>query len=318
MTTSPSVAIIHHERSPVEREAYYLVSMLARRWIDDGIAVRHLYGTAELVPADVAILHVDLSVVPREYAEFARRYPTVLNAGALDIRKRSFSTLAIGAADSFRGAAIVKTDLNSGGGPERLIRDRTDSAMVRFTRRALARMARSLRIAPPHDHIVDPLKYEIFETGADVPRAYFRDPMLIVERFVPERRNGHYCHRRYYFFGDAEVNQLWLGELPVCALDDDGIVEDAPVPEELRRFRDRFGIEFGKIDYALGESGEIIVFDVNKTPWGTCADPDDEPWLEDLCDRLVQGIDGFVRSMPTPMADTGADGTRVLAGAGRC
>lgn len=293
---STSIAIIHHERSPRERERNYLVSMLAGYWERDGIEVHHLYGTAEFVPADVAILHVDLSVVSPKYAEFARRYPVVLNADALDIRKRRFSTLALNGTETYQGPVIVKTNLNAGGAPERLIRRRMDPPVISLARRACARLSRDLGVWP-HHRIVDPWTYEVHAHAAEIPRRWFRNPRLIVEKFVPERRGEQFLHRRYFFFGDAEVNQVWVGTRPICADDDDGEAEDLPVRPELRQFRRWFGIEYGKIDYVHGESGEIIVLDVNKTPWGLCADPEDEPWLDQLCIGLRSGINGFVRRM---------------------
>lgn len=71
-----------------------------------------------------------------------------------------------------------------------------------------------------------------------VPAAIYLDPRLIVEQFVPERRGQWYCHRRYYFLAEAEVNQVWIGTKAICANDEDGdVVEDAPIPAQLRDFR---------------------------------------------------------------------------------
>lgn len=294
MTTSGSVAIIHHEHASNEHEPGYLLSILARYWEGAGVRVHHLYGTATFVPADVAILHVDLSVVPRKYADFARRYPVSLNTDALDIRKRRFSTLALDGTEPYQGPVIVKTDLNAGGKPERQLRRRMDPPAVVWARRALAGFCRSVGCWP-QDRIVGASTYQVYPSPAEVPRTCFRSPSLIVEKFVPERRDGYYCHRRYYVLGDAEVNQVWLGTQPICAGDNDGVARDVPVPAELRRFRRRFRIEYGKIDYVRGPSGEIFVLDVNKTPWGACSDPDDQPWLDGLCVGLRGGIDRFVR-----------------------
>lgn len=254
---------------------------LARIWHWQGIAVHHLHGTAKFVPADVAILHVDLSVVPDAYASFARRYPVALNAGVLDIRKRRFSTLAVTPADPYAGPVIVKTDLNSGGGPERLAR-RLGS--------------RDDRPAHARGRITGPFKYRLYPTSADVPPAFYRDPGLIIEKFVPERQGDWYCHRRYYFLGATEVNQLWRGKKPLCVNDEDGIAEDAPVPPQLRQFRQQFGIDFGKIDYVFASSAEPIVLDVNKTPWGVSPNPADRPWLRQLSRSLHRGIHALLPS----------------------
>lgn len=287
---SVSVAIIHHEQSPRKHQDDYLLSFIARRWEAAGVEVRHVYGTATFVPADVAILHVDLSVVPPAYAALAKRYPHALNADVADIRKRSFSTLVVDGPNELRDAVIVKTDHNAQGLPERRVRNSAVPAIVRAVRRTAWRGGVRLGWASHADRIS--AGYEIYPAAAAVPIEIYRDPALIVERFVPERRGSLYCHRRYYFLADAEVNQLWLGTKPICVNDVDGVqdVEEAPVPPELRAFRDRLGIQFGKIDYVLGDAGEAIIFDVNKTPGGVCRNPEHEPWLLQLCNDLEAGL----------------------------
>jgi hypothetical protein len=76
----------------------------------------------KLAPADILLIHVDLSVVPDEYLEFASRYPIALNKAAKDIRKSLISLNLVRAGDSYSGKVIVKTDLNYGGSPERIMR----------------------------------------------------------------------------------------------------------------------------------------------------------------------------------------------------
>lgn len=236
------------------------------------------------------MLHVDLSVVPRKFARTASRFPVAINADILDIRKRSFSTLAVTESTDYRGPVIVKTNLNAGGIPERRLKRRTKGDL----KGRILRVARSFANAggtPPHvDRICSPETYEVYPSPSLVPREIYRDRNMIVERFVPERRGDTYHHRRYYFLGEAEVNQVWVGTSPICARDSDGWPEDAPLPGELRTFRRRLGIDFGKIDYVISPQGDVVVLDVNKTPWGFCPDPLDLPWLEDLSERLYRGI----------------------------
>jgi hypothetical protein len=293
-----SIAVINHGHAPRKRQADYLLYLLARLWERRGIRVHYLYGTSDFVKADVAFLHVDLSVVPQDYAFFARRYPIALNAKVLDIRKRRFSAISLNGPADYHGAVIVKTDLNAGGSPERGIRRETEPTLLRITRQALQLIWRNLGWCAPGDRIVSPFKYEIYPAAARVPADIYREPRLIVEKFVPERRGRWYCHRRYFFLADAEVNQLWLGTRPICANDVDGVTEDiteVPIPPALRDFRRRFGIDYGKIDYVLGKKGDIIVFDVNKTPSGVCRNPARDEWLVKLCGDLERGIDCLLR-----------------------
>jgi hypothetical protein len=301
-----SVAILHHHRAPRRHQENYLLSFVAERWRRrHAIDVRHVYGVSYDTPADLAILHVDLSVVPTAYADLARRYPVALNAGVTDIRKRAVSALLLADPADFDGPVIVKTDLNAGGAPERKVGEYTMPPVFRKLRRQLRKASLRLGRASHAEQIA--ARYRVYPTAAEVPDAIYSDPALVVEKFVPERCGRFYCQRRYYFLGDAEVNQLWLGTAPICFNDIDGVehVEEAPVPPDIRAFRRRFGIDFGKIDYVLGEKGEAIVLDVNKTPSGACRNPAHRPWLHRLCETLETGLSS-VRESGQPLASARA------------
>ena len=57
----------------------YVIWHLAKIWFDDGHKILFLFGVQKFVPADICIVHVDLSVVPDEYLEFASRFPVAIN-----------------------------------------------------------------------------------------------------------------------------------------------------------------------------------------------------------------------------------------------
>jgi hypothetical protein len=84
------IAIIFHENDK-GRAQHYAITYLAEMWQERGINPIFIFGTKRFVPADLAILHVNLSIVPDEYIEFAHMYPIVLNGMVKDIRKSSFS-----------------------------------------------------------------------------------------------------------------------------------------------------------------------------------------------------------------------------------
>ena len=69
----------------------YIVHRLADYWREDGHDVVYLFGVKRFVPADLVLVHVNLSVVPDEYLEFAGRYPIALNRHIRDIRKTTVS-----------------------------------------------------------------------------------------------------------------------------------------------------------------------------------------------------------------------------------
>jgi hypothetical protein len=113
----------------------YAIANLADIWRKSGLQVVMLFGTKKYVPADLAIVHVNLSVVPEDYLAFARRYPAVLNGHVRDIRKSAISQNLLLPDSLYEGPVIVKTDLNSAGMPER---------SLRFANRFLRRGVRSL------------------------------------------------------------------------------------------------------------------------------------------------------------------------------
>src|SRR5438034_3820789 len=123
MKMSPrTIGILFHEKNRKRHLSGYAITFLAEFWSQDGHRVHYLFGTRKFVPADLLLVHVDLSVVPDEYLEFASRYPIALNSDVKDIRKSQISTNLLKQDDVYSGKVIVKSDLNFGGSPERLLR----------------------------------------------------------------------------------------------------------------------------------------------------------------------------------------------------
>ena len=105
-------------RAQERNVAGYLIHHLAQVWREDGLEVVYLYGIERFVPADLVLVHVDLTVVPESYLEFAARYPIVLNGRVQDIRKTVTSRYLVQPGDDWDGPVIVKSDLNCGGAAE--------------------------------------------------------------------------------------------------------------------------------------------------------------------------------------------------------
>lgn len=279
--------VIHHEKQPAWTEDLFLISWLARRWREWGLDVRHMYGTDDFPSGDLAILHVDLSVVPDSYLELARHYPRRVNFGLTDIRKRKVSRNLVGKHDDYRGPVVVKTDLNHGGTPESLIGILRPPPPLTW----LQRCKRRLGIKDPR-RIRVPADYIVYERKTRVPSWVFDDPSLVVERFLPERHGDDFYHRRYLFFGEAERNEIWAGPVPLHA--SDGTTDrywTEPVPPGLRELRSAFSADYGKIDYVLRE-GQVVLLDVNRTPTGSVSsrDPVDARRTREVADSLAQGI----------------------------
>ena len=283
METGQTLVIIHNKKQIFDRQTsnrFYLIDYFRKSWEASGLIIKDVYGTDEFIPADAAFLHIDLSVIPDEYLSFASRYHRVINGQVHDIRKSVISKNLISKDEAYEGQVIVKTDLNAGGGPERssIFIERT----YHYLWRILPAWAKPVGIYSQKD-------YTIFENPALVPRKFYHDPKLVVEKFLPEKWGKIYCHRRYYFLGEKEVNQLWLSKDPLCFSGDE-IVLNKPVIPELRSLRKKLGFDFGAFDYVMRD-GNIILFDVNKTPGvGSSLDFLDELWLAKLLNSLSDGI----------------------------
>jgi|HubBroStandDraft_1064217.scaffolds.fasta_scaffold206827_1 hypothetical protein len=286
----PSLAILTDSTDDLLRGGY-LIHLMIPRWEAMGFEVVVVTDKDKFVPADVALLHVDLTVIPDSCRRLAERYPVVLNGGVLDIRKRRFSRLLLDRPESWEGRVIVKTDCNYGGWRE--FRKRAlESPIGRFGRRwgteesvlnkfvwlEQRRPWRWKRMLLTDSYLV------CTEPGL-VPRGVWRNPNLIVERFAAEREGDEYCCRHWLFFGDQEVNRRSIS--PKAVVKVSGRLEwlSDPVPEELRKIRAQLGFDYGKFDYGIVD-GEVILYDVNRTP-GSSSDPSRHAETVEL---LCQGL----------------------------
>ena len=132
-----TIAVLFHESRRDRGPRDYAIGALARFWRRDGHRVVFLYGVEKFVPADLVVVHVDLSVVPQEYLDFAARYPAAVNGGVRDVRKSSFSRNRLAAEDSWDGRVIVKSNLNYAGIPERVAASAGPRGFIGFFRRAV-------------------------------------------------------------------------------------------------------------------------------------------------------------------------------------
>jgi len=254
---------------------HYLIEQLFPYWSAAGHRVLVHEGPATPPPADVAILHVDLSVVPPAYPEALRRYPVVLNARTGDIRKRTISRQLVRRDDGWRGPVVVKTDLNCAGAPEWRLQQMAAAAGVR--------VARPLR--PPTGD------YEIFDRVADVPPAVWDDDDLVVERFLAERDERGYYGRFWTFFGDRGYCSRVLGRRPLVKGQDTIERVLVEVPDEIRALRREFGFDYGKFDFTVHD-GRPVLLDVNRTP-SFPANPNLSGAIRAGLAELAKGIDAF-------------------------
>lgn len=270
------------------RESYYVISWLVECWVDAGYEVEYTFDLDTRQKADIAILHVDLTEIPEKYHTYAKRFPVVINAGNNSIGKDLFSHMALTWPTSYDGKVIVKTKLNFGGMPElsnslwikrKFFQLVSDAAMSGTVSSPLLKSLAWKRLLT-----INPSKYPIFDSVDDVPRAAWKNPNLIIEKFLPEQEeDGRYVLRHWYFFGSKEFRIKLVCKNPIpkwINMDseeqsqsskdwfDIEVLDDAELPDEVRAVRERLKMDYGRLDWVF-HNGKPVVFDANKTPGAT-------------------------------------------------
>lgn len=299
------VVILTHEAHPLESRRYF-VRLLAEQWRARGIEVKELRGPDRFEDADVAVQHVNLTVVPDDYVSLARRYPVVVNDVVVDISKSVISGNLVGPGDGYAGPVIVKTDANFGGRPEEALHDAGGWA-TRMRGKLLGRLPwRSGRLTATTRTLK---RYPIFPSLAAVPEAVFANPHLVVEKFLPEFRDGCYWLRNYLFLGDRHVGGMSASREPIVKSSNAIARETIPVPDELRAMRARLGFDYGKFDYVVHD-GRIVLLDANRTPTYRGAVPSER--VASIARTLAEGIlaVGMRPELPGDRPDWPAAGKR--------
>jgi len=271
----------------------YLVDLLAKEWKARGIRVIFHHDLGAAVHADVCLVHVDLSIVPPRYIEFASRYPNTINLHITDIRKTSYSRNRVRRGDGYEGPIIVKSSLNSAGDPERRGKPdrRLRSIWERFNRALTRRAPPGLPFQRPS--ITSKQHYRIFPKRHMLPVGWLDRDDIIVERFRPERHGDNFVLREWYFLGDREHSVCELSNDPVFTSGTHCPALEAPPPEIIRQVRRELRLDYGKIDYGIDCEGVPVVFDVNKTVG--LSNPNSERAVK-LTRDLAEGLISFLEA----------------------
>lgn len=216
-------------------------------------------------PADLAIMHVDLTVVPPDHVELGASYPACLNLAVTDISKRAVSGALLREGDGWDGPVMVKSNFNF---------------------RAISEL--KLNRAEVSHHAS--FGYEIYDSPTELPAGIADDPALVVERFLPERVGGGYAVRFWTFSGEAERCSRVFSDEPIVKASNQTGFEFVTVPDRLRQIRARLGFDYGKFDFVMRD-GKPILIDANKTP-GAPPVPKGATWPQDY----AAGLLGFARS----------------------
>jgi hypothetical protein len=255
------IAVLFHQHERGTDLSRYVVHHLADVWRESGHEIVYLFGPKRFIPADLVLVHVNTSVTPDAYLELAARYPVAINGAVKDIRKSTFSKNLVDTPESGTGPVIVKSDLNYAGYPERMLGTLSKLRARPLLGKPIRAWERVSGNTPPFPNW---RHYKVYEDASEVPERYFRDPRVIVERFLPEIEDGLYHVRYAQFLGDrmtcvrlASKNPLVKGDSSV------GIDEIDPDPA-VEVWRRRLRLDYGKVDYVVHD-GRAVLIDVNKT-----------------------------------------------------
>lgn len=258
--SSKRIGVLFHVNDRHD-EGSYIVDHLARCWREDGHTVIYLFGTRRFIPADLIFVHVNLSVVPDAYLEFASRYPIVINGRIRDIRKSTTSRNLLRPGDPWDGPVIVKSDLNYGGEPERTLRHSWLQRHLPLWRRVTTLSDRVRGRQLPFRSWRD---YLVFDRSADVPQSWFRNRHAVVERFRPEIDDGLYHLRMYQFLGKRWSCSRLASPHPVLKAATSVRVDRIEPHPDIVTWRESLRMDYGKLDYVIHE-GEVVLLDANKT-----------------------------------------------------
>jgi hypothetical protein len=287
--SKPDIVLLIHEYGHLAPDSFYILSLMRRAWEENGYTVRLAQGVAERVPGDVAIMHVDTTVIADEYLEFVDRYTVTINARVRDISKDRFSTIMLQRNDSYAGPVIVKTKNNYGGNIELIYASKAGEQPLEGDMHQ--RPWRKIEHLDPHD-------YPIFESISQVPTGVWKNPKLIVEKFLSERNeHGHYVVRNWFFMGDQGFCRYMTSPdrivKPADHMGREIFVRrlDEPVPAAVRELRERMGFDFGRFDFGIVD-GQAIVYDTNMTP--IVAGETLEMFRSEICQDLPEGLYAFL------------------------
>ncbi len=259
--TRRHIAVLWHERDRGRDLGQYALTHLAEHWRNDGHVVRFVFGGDRFEPADIVIVHVDLTIVPARYLDFAARYPIAVNGRVQDIRRTTFSRNLVRPGDGYAGPVIVKSNYNYAGRPDRARAGFVAGVWWRVRRQMAALRPPSAGAPPLFD---TPRDYRIFERAADVPPAWYQCSELVVERFLPERKGNAYAVRNYQFLGDRWTCTRMIGPHPIVNAFTHVAIEAVEPDPAIERFRRELHFDYGKFDYVMHE-GQAVLLDTNKT-----------------------------------------------------
>lgn len=200
--------------------------------------------------APLTLLHVDLSVVPIAYREWARQASQrglVWNANAHDIRKTKISSNLLLPDSDWAGRVMVKTDLNYGGRPEATHRLPVGETVWRDAGNPAKR------------------EYLVCDSLSKVPRWAWQSPHWVVERFFENQEGASSLWTLTIMGTELELVRFDTISEKVNDRRRYKRWEFGEVDDELRGIVSNLGFDYGRLDlFRIDGAWELL--DANKTP----------------------------------------------------
>jgi len=267
-----------------KRRGNLLINFLAQAWQNQGLEVKFSYGIREYLEVNLVIPQIDLTQIPSEYINYLEAYPNVVNRKVTDISKRRISKNLLYQGEDYPGPVIIKTNNNFGG--------HSDYHWEQFKHPLRARLFRLL--VPFAEFISNKSyawrrvlrRYPVYNNLSEVPAGVFKNENLVIERFLPEKEGSRYFLRHYLFLGDHSRSVRVAGPTPFLKRRKSSLVDEGvPVPEEVIRFRQQLGMDYGKIDYTICAQ-QVNILDVNPTPGAPGSPEAAAPAVKALADGI--------------------------------
>jgi len=243
----------------------YTIHHIAELWRKSGLNVVYIFGVEKHVAADIIIVHVDFSVVPDEYLNYAANYPVALNGQLKNICKSVFSKGKLEHNSDWPGKVIVKSDFNHAGIQEQIHGKTLKKPLVDLYWRGISKIQRIMGRKPLFS---DPYDYKIFDRVDMVPTHWFQSSNTIVEKFLPEIENNLYHIRMFQVLGDHWICERLASPNPIVKGGNCVKVEIVEPAREVFEWCRELKLDYGKLDYVIND-GKAVLLDVNKTVGAT-------------------------------------------------
>lgn len=291
------LVVLTHDAQTFGKD-YFLSRIAQDYWVPAGHDVVVQRGLKDPFEGDLAVLHIDVTTIPKAYLALARRYPAQINVSTPSIAKTMVSQALIELTSTYDGQVIVKTNANHMGRKDlEVYRAEVKSSWNPVTH-LVWRLRRDLLWRSRRTLDGD---YLVYENKSAVPTWVWADKHYVVEAFRPNFDGTYYYLYNWMFLGEAEICIRTASREPVIRRygDHDLPREKCAVPENLRAWRRKLGLQFGKIDFLMHES-QAVAIDVAFTP--TAGTRVDREIRDQVCEALAPGFESLFRANPASIA----------------